>query len=58
MEGGAARSYFDPIPGSGKLSARETGESTLLFKPALLVIKGVEDSDRLDMVNRFLIDNW
>ena len=58
MEGRAARSYSDPVPGSGELSDRETGESTLLLEPALLVIEGVEEADRLDMVNRFLIDNW
>ncbi|KAF3529108.1 hypothetical protein DY000_02040763 [Brassica cretica] len=55
---GAARSYSDPVPGSGELSDREIGESTLLLEPALLVIEGVEEADRLDIVNRFLIDNW
>ena len=43
---------------AGELSDRETGESTLLFEPALSIIEGVEKADRLDMVNRFLIDRW
>ena len=55
---GELLSHTDPVLGSGELSDRETGESTLLFEPALSIIEGVEKADRLDMVNWFLIDRW